>query len=116
LQFTLDITSTDLYEFDPATGAISHFGDKFFRNLGYGPGEIPQDLSEWLNLVHEEDRSSVISVLNGNTYISGPFELHYRFVNRAGQIRHFLDKGIKRLDPTTIVLLFSALWNVCGSM
>jgi len=93
LDFALDAANMIGWEVDPATGAVTHFGD-VSRVLG-GPCA---DTEGFYRLVHPEDRERVREGIAAGM-AAGSYALEYRLLPPDGQIRWMLDRGQRTSRP-----------------
>ena len=87
LDFALDAANMIGWEVDPATGAVTHFGD-VSRVLG---GPCPTAES-FYRLVHPDDRDRVRADIAAGMAL-GRYAIEYRIVHPDGSVHWMLDRG-----------------------
>ncbi|MCP5512552.1 MAG: PocR ligand-binding domain-containing protein [Leptospiraceae bacterium] len=66
----------------------------FFELLGYRQEEMKDHLSDFMDLIHEDDRESVHSNLNGHLQGKFPlFESEFRIRTKSGQYKWIIGRG-----------------------
>jgi PAS domain S-box-containing protein len=97
-RIAVDAMAGLIYETDLDTGVVLRWPG-LERLLGFGPGEIPETLSAWDDLVHPEDRVPVPSDdVELPTNSDGVIEFEYRVRNSAGGYEHVLDRSVLLRD------------------
>jgi len=80
------------WRFDPATGAVQ-WSDELFRIHGFEPGEIEPNYEIYMEHVHPEDQESVAATVEQAQSTGQPFEMDYRLITRAGDLRVVQARG-----------------------
>lgn len=62
LRNALDATNEGLWEWNVKTG-VGYFSPRYCTMLGYEPGELPEDFTTWTDLLHPDDRASILSMI-----------------------------------------------------
>lgn len=92
--------SDGLWDWNVSTGEV-YYSPGYFRMLGYEPGELPNTLDTWLDLVHPEDQGQALAE-NEACLWNETQAIHVEFRMRArdGSWRWILRRGraVKR-DP-----------------
>ena len=89
LQFTAD----GLWEWDLQTGLVTR-SPQLWGRLGYGNGHQYRGMTEWLTLVHPQDRAMVEQRLNDHlSSAADAFDAQYRVRSAAGRWHDFMDRG-----------------------
>src|SRR4051794_39306919 len=80
------ISHVGSYDFDIATGTSS-WSDELYRIYGREPGSVPPGYETFLELVHAEDRDTVVDVLQQALATMSSYQLEERVVWPDGQVR-----------------------------
>src|SRR5690606_19609148 len=86
---TLDI----IYDWDPATGRVG-WNEALCETFGYKLEHLTTDLDFWLSLIHPDDLSRVLALLD--TTMAGPdehFVAEYRFRRADGTYADVYERG-----------------------
>ncbi len=93
LDILLQAAPVGVWELDVATRRLT-LSPEWLGRLGYGPDELTPRLSSFQELVHPEDLSRVVGVLDAHLAGSVPqYECEYRVRARSGEWRCILDYG-----------------------
>lgn len=82
-----------LWDWDLESNEV-YYSPRWKSMLGYNEGELDGTLDTWANLVHLEDKESVLEKVN--EYIEGlsdSFEVEMRMLHKSGQIVFVLSRG-----------------------
>jgi PAS domain S-box-containing protein len=93
LQLALEGADLGTWDWDMQTNNI-YFNPRYFSMLGYGPTELPYNLTTWENLLHPDEKESVkqqmmTSIKNG----PGNWSIEFRLRAKDGQYRWILGRG-----------------------
>ena len=92
-RIALDASSNGVWDYNVLTGEFYH-GENWYRNLGYEPESIPVGELSFQHLLHPEDRSGVLALLDAHVRGETPlFEAEYRVRNREGGWQSMLSRG-----------------------
>ena len=92
LHLTLEAVEEAVLEYNRQTHEV-YFSPRFYRMLGYEPGEVPATREFWWALVHPDDADSGAAALR-NVYADlKPFCLDFRMRHRAGDWRWIRARG-----------------------
>ncbi|MDH3257513.1 MAG: PAS domain S-box protein, partial [Nitrospinota bacterium] len=93
LSLILESTSDGVYDWDIATSHV-FFSPKWFRSLGYEPGELEPHISTWEKLVHPDDMPKLREVLQAHFEGKTPYyQFENRLLTKSGTYRWNLDRG-----------------------
>src|SRR5688500_16893509 len=87
-----------IYDYDLLSGTIAWSGT-LHNVLGYADHEIRNN-EMWKNLVHPEDKKSVITHFERARQNSKSYDLKYRFKAKSKTYVHIHDKGFFHTDAT----------------
>ncbi len=62
----------------------TYFSPRYYRMLGYEPGEFPANFQSWLDLMHPDDRSRVVPPIKKAVKNAEPFEEEFRLKSKNG--------------------------------
>jgi PAS domain S-box-containing protein len=72
----------------------SYFNDRWYRMLGYEPGELGNDITTWQDLVHEDDKALVTEALAAHLEGRTPYyQCEHRLRAKDGSWRWVLGSG-----------------------
>lgn len=86
-----------LYEWEPATGTLTWFGD-IDRLLGFPAGTISYDIDAWLALIHPEDQGILEEAVIHHATSSDLIAYEYRVRHADGHYLSWSDRGLPLLD------------------
>ena len=76
-----------------------YFSPRWLEMLGYREAELAGLLSNWVELIHEEDRETFSAELDAHVAChTDKFQLEYRIRNRQGSYRWMLCRGLAIFD------------------
>ncbi|MBL8306152.1 MAG: PAS domain S-box protein, partial [Rubrivivax sp.] len=93
LWFALNEATDGLWDWDTVTNDV-FFSPLLKRMLGYGPDEMPPELTTWSRNIHPEDASRVMGLLRD--HLEGRrtrYEAEYRLRTRNGSYLWVMDRG-----------------------
>jgi diguanylate cyclase (GGDEF)-like protein/PAS domain S-box-containing protein len=94
LSQALDAGSDGLWEFDLSRGGGTWFSERWWRMLGYEPGDLNVTPQTWRRLLHPADRTMVLAKLTdhlaGRTAV---FECEHRLLRKDGTWGWVLTRG-----------------------
>ncbi len=101
LALIVDGAGLGTWEWDVVTGAVI-FNERWYRMLGYEPGDLEDHVSSWERLVHPDDRDRVMNELD--RHLRGQTEAYrceHRIRRRDGAWAWVLDAGkVTRRGPS----------------
>jgi len=86
-----------IYEWDVASDSLEWFGN-IDGLLGYKKGEISQNISAWLDLIHPDDRVKLEKAVEHHRTSTEPIQYEYRIRHKDGAYRHWNDHGLPLVD------------------
>src|SRR5690606_15275437 len=98
LDLVLQATNEGHWDWDLVTGEV-YFSPRWKAMLGYGDDEIPNDVEEWRNRIHPDDRAAVELTLR--QYLDGfrdTYEIEHRLRHRDGSWRWIQTRGTSVRD------------------
>ena len=81
-----------IWDFDVRTGE-AFFSERVNEVLGYGPGELPQHFSTFVEHLHPDDELNAILTLFGHLRDRTPYDSEFRLRNRTGGYCWFRSRG-----------------------
>ncbi len=92
-QFALEGADHGVWDWNIESDRVI-FSTQWKRQLGYDPGEIQNDFSEWKSRVHPEDLENAINDLNNHINGKTPFyQNEHRLKCKDGSWKWVLDRG-----------------------
>jgi PAS domain S-box-containing protein len=93
LRLALEGTDEGLWDWNMTTGAV-WFSDRWCTMIGYAPGEVEPHVRSWEKLVHPDDRTEVLQVLDAHLEGRTPlYSCEHRVRHRDGGWVWILDRG-----------------------
>jgi len=92
-KLSMEATNDGLWDWNIETNN-GYFSPAYYRMLGYEVGAFSEEARSWEELIHHDDRESVIRA--NNACIEGQcehFEVEYRMKNKGGGWRWILGRG-----------------------
>ncbi|MBK7172030.1 MAG: PAS domain-containing protein [Bacteroidales bacterium] len=114
LRMAMEVGGISWWEWNCQTNMVTS-GDARSAMLGYEQGEIGSLFSDWINLIHEEDRDRVMNTMKQHLAgKSDSYEAEYRILARNGSYCWYKDKGrVIKYDSGAKPLIFSgAIMNI----
>lgn len=91
------------WDWDINTNKIILSGEMYFI-LGVLPDEFIHNIASFFNMVHPEDRSRFITILNQTIETKEGFSANFRILRRDGVLRYVLSKGKAIVDSQDRVI------------
>jgi PAS domain S-box-containing protein len=92
-RLAMDATSDGLWDWDLAQGRV-YFSPGYFRIIGFEPGDLPDALQTWSDLLHPEDRDRALAAteacVSGQTQI---LSTEFRLRTKGDAWRWILSRG-----------------------
>lgn len=92
LSYVFDATREGIWDWDIASGNVSH-NLEWCRIVGLDDGFLNHPLDQFASLLHEEDKSSVMSKLNACLEHGLPYQSEHRMLLSGGKVVWVLDRG-----------------------
>jgi PAS domain S-box-containing protein len=93
LKLALEASNEGLWDWNVVTGEM-YFGPRFVNMLGFKPEEMGADIDFLENLMHPDDRDSVMTALKEHLYGRTPYHVYeYRIMTKFGEWRWILSRG-----------------------
>lgn len=93
LKLALEAIDEGLWDWNIASGEV-YFSPKFLQMSGYDQGDLEGNIDSWTSLLHPEDLSKVMEVLNhhleGRT---SSYQAEFRVRTKSGEWQWVLDSG-----------------------
>jgi PAS domain S-box-containing protein len=93
LQLALAASGDGLWDCNIATGEV-YLSDRWCEMLGYAKSELSNDLTTWEKLIHPEDKSWVMEVLQSHLQDSSlPYTFEYQMQTKSGEWKWIANHG-----------------------
>jgi PAS domain S-box-containing protein len=93
LSLALEATNDGVWDWNYQTGAV-YYSPRWLEMLGYGIGEVENNISAWENLVHPDDLPHVRKMLEDHfSGISETYESEFRCRTKPGGWKWILARG-----------------------
>lgn len=106
-QMAVDATRDGIWDWLDVNNDLEWWSPRFYELLGYGPAEIEPTLTNFRNLLHEDDHQATFAAVNAHFERNIPFDVEYRLKTKAHGYRWFRGKGILERDadqmPTRMI-------------
>lgn len=111
LQLAVDIAKLGSWEWDLADHTI-YFSPQWKRLLGYRAEDLPDQIAEWSDRLHPDDKDSIMKTLE--RFIAHPLgtlEVEFRMLHRDGHYRYMIMQAIadKNSDDKAVKLIGTML-------
>ncbi|MCX6163999.1 MAG: PAS domain S-box protein, partial [Ignavibacteriae bacterium] len=87
-----------VYDYCLCDGSIEWSGS-IEKVLGYKPSEMNGGIKQWEKLIHKDDRSEALRLLEFAEKNLVPYEVEYRYKHKDGHYVDFLDRGFFIFSP-----------------
>lgn len=89
----MEATRDGIWDWDIGSGQV-YYSPSYAGTLGYGPGELPESVSSWQELIHPDDRSRAEQANQECIEnVVQRFEVQFRMRHRDGSWRWILGRG-----------------------
>jgi PAS domain S-box-containing protein len=93
LNHALDAANEGLWEWNVKTGA-AFFSPRYCTMLGYEPGELPESYSTWVDMLHPDDRESIVAKIQEDIRQKADgYKLEFRMKRKSGEWRWILSRA-----------------------
>jgi len=93
LQLVIEATRDGIWDWHIPSGEV-YYSPRWLTMLGYAPGELPYTLQTWENLLHPDDTSHTIEVINMHMQQqSASYEVEFRMRTKDNEWRWILARG-----------------------
>jgi len=83
LELAMDAGEHGFWDWNLDTNEI-YFSPRYYSMLGYDPGELPMQLSTWVDLIHPDDREQVVPLIREYVQNARPYEGVFRLRSKDG--------------------------------
>ncbi len=97
LEIVLEGSRDGFWDFDPATGRI-WYSPSFHRLVGYEDEGLPEQVEDYLGLLHPDDREAVAEAVTAHLEERATYDVEYRLRCKDGDYRWFRARGLARWD------------------
>src|ERR1700675_4997769 len=88
------------WAFNPA--GFDYWSPELFRMHGLDPDRKPPTVQEYLDLVHPQDRESMVNLIEGLTVKGSPFDAIKRIVRPNGEVRYIRCVGVPAAEHESL--------------
>ena len=93
LRFALDGTNDGIWDWNVVTGEV-YFSPRAMTMLGYEPLELEGNIKTWEDLMHPDDKQTVMNILNEHLENkSSNYRTEHRLKTKSGEYVWILDRG-----------------------
>jgi hemerythrin-like metal-binding protein/PAS domain S-box-containing protein len=93
LKFALQGANDGLWDWNMESNAV-YYSPRWLEMLGYSPGDFPETLDTWAQLIHPEDKKTALAMVSD--YLEGRrpvYEVEFRMRHRQGHWRDILSRA-----------------------
>jgi|HubBroStandDraft_6_1064221.scaffolds.fasta_scaffold38380_3 PAS domain S-box-containing protein len=100
LAIAANTANLGLWDVDLRTGEGWH-NDRCFTMLGYEPHEIPTGIQQWLSMIHPDDVTQTMALMQEQRDSGGDFRVEHRMQHKDGSWRwiHCFGRTVSNPDP-----------------
>jgi PAS domain S-box-containing protein len=91
-----------VYDRKVRANTIEWFGE-IDAILGFEPQGFPRTIEGWEAVLHPDDRQATLAEIRRALQSDEPFAVEYRVVTRAGDVRHWRERGRRLVDGAGVV-------------
>ncbi|MBT4513143.1 MAG: PAS domain-containing protein, partial [Chloroflexi bacterium] len=92
LQLAMDAGEHGFWDFNVDTGDV-FFSPRYYTMLGYEPGELPRRLETWIDLMHPEDRKTIVPEILQYVENAEPYAVDFRLKCKDGSYKWISGRG-----------------------
>ena len=92
LQLAIDAGEHGFWDWNLDTNDI-YFSPSYYTMLGYDPGELPMKLETWINLMHPDDKKTVVPKVENCVKNALTYEVEFRLKTKDGDWKWISGKG-----------------------
>ena len=92
LELAMDAGEHGFWDWDLNTDKV-YFSPRYYTMLGYEPGELPMQLSTWVNLMHPEDRKTIVPQVQKHVENAETYEVEFRLKCKDGTWKWISGRG-----------------------
>ena len=97
IELVLAANDDGIWDWNLLTNEV-YFSNRYFEQLGYKPGELPQEFSTFTQLLHPEDADKVDQAVRDQTLHRLPFDIEFRLLTKSGEWRWMRSRGKALFD------------------
>ncbi len=90
-----------IYEWDVKTDSLRWFGN-IDSLLGFGEGEISDNIAAWLDLIHPEDKPLLENAVEHHRTATNPIRYEYRIKQKDGSWKYWTDHALPLLGEDNL--------------
>ncbi|MDA3906322.1 MAG: PAS domain-containing protein, partial [Bacteroidales bacterium] len=92
LKLAMDAGEHGFWDWNLDTNDI-YFSPRYFTMLGYEPGELPMKLETWVNLMHPDDKKTIVPEVESYVKNAQPYEVEFRLKTKDGNWKWISGRG-----------------------
>ncbi len=92
LELAMDAGEHGFWDWNLDTDDI-YFSPCYYTMLGYEPGELPMKRATWINLMHPEDRKTVLPRIHAHVENAEPYAVDFRLKCKDGSWKWISGRG-----------------------
>ena len=92
LELAMDAGEHGFWDWNLDTDDV-YFSPRYYTMLGYKLGELPMKLETWVNLMHPEDRKTIVPKVEKHVENAEPYEVEFRLKTKGGDWKWISGRG-----------------------
>ncbi|RLE06603.1 MAG: hypothetical protein DRJ06_07465, partial [Candidatus Aminicenantes bacterium] len=92
LELAMDAGEHGFWDWNLDTNDI-YFSPRYYTMLGYKPGELPMRFETWVNLMHPDDRKTIVEKVKNYVKNAQPYEVEFRLKTKDGDWKWISGRG-----------------------
>ena len=92
LELAMDAGEHGFWDWNLDTNDI-YFSPRYFTMLGYEPGELPMKLETWVNLMHPDDKKTIVPEVENYVKNAQAYEVEFRLKTKDGTWKWISGRG-----------------------
>ncbi len=92
LELAMDAGEHGFWDWNLDTNDI-YFSPRYFTMLGYEPGELPMKLETWVNLMHPDDKKTIVPEVENYVKNAQAYEVEFRLKTKDGNWKWISGRG-----------------------
>ena len=92
LELAMDAGEHGFWDWNLDTNDI-YFSPRYYTMLGYKPGELPMKLETWVDLMHPDDRKTIVAEVENYVKNAQSYEVEFRLKTKNGDWKWISGRG-----------------------
>jgi len=92
LELAMDAGEHGFWDWNLDTNDV-YFSPRYYTMLGYKPGELPMKLETWVDLMHPDDRKTIVAEVENYVKNARAYEVEFRLKTKGGDWKWISGRG-----------------------